>query len=893
MRNLIADRAAARVGLRPLVFAVVATASLGWTPGVFAQDEAAGPAHPAHRLLAGRFLTDEERKDIRVRFGLWTEADMDTPARKARAALIVGRWDDPALADPAADPLDTAEALLFLGRPAESLARLDGLGETNEPIRAGRLRGESLDLLGRIVDADAALTGVVRSARANPPTRASEAVEAVRALMILQRLPDGEGKPRGGAGPYHEMMGMLRRAAEEVDRLEWLVPLTEGMLLAEKDNRAEGEKALREALALNARSGWAAFAMGSLAVEGFALAEAETIAGKIEGGAAGSALATIVRARARLRQSDAAGALEALAPALERFPDQPVLLAVQAAATAASFDEPGTQRLLGEFERRFPGSALAYVEIGRVLAEARQYAESSAYLAEASRRAPGWSRPLIERGLMEVQAGRDEEATRDLERAVALDPFNVRADNSLRLLRELATYARLESEHFAVRYKPGVDEVLAREMLPVLEAAHRRVAGADRGGIDHSPPFKTLIELMPDHRWFAVRIAGMPAIHTIAAATGPVIAMEAPREGPHHKVGAYDWARVIKHEYVHTVTLSRTRNRIPHWFTEAAAVYLEDAPRDYSACQILARAVSTGTLFDFEQINLAFVRPRKATDRSQAYAQGHWMYAYLVERFGPRAPLDLMDLYAKGVREPEAFPKVLGLSREAFFDEFKAWALAEARAWGMIPPEGVPTVRELLARDRGAKAADEEDDDGPTPALIERWLGEYPDHPGVLELAVRGALKASNQSATAAMVPLLERYAKARPVDPLPHKLLASWFTAGEGSASPDAGRRAIEHLEYLDAREQYQFAYAMELSRRYAEMGDLTRSWDKALRAVRIAPYNPRTRELAASVAITAGRFDDAEWQIKALTILEPERDLHRRRLEALQRLRDKAGGH
>ncbi len=94
---------------------------------------------------------------------------------------------------------------------------------------------------------------------------------------------------------------------------------------------------------------------------------------------------------------------------------------------------------------------------------------------------------------------------------------------------------------------------MAEEMLPVLDQIHATVAGE----LEHEPEMKTIIELMPNHRWFAVRITGMPAIHTIAAATGPVIAMEAPKVGPDHS-GEYDWPAWCS---TNTRTPSRSRAR--------------------------------------------------------------------------------------------------------------------------------------------------------------------------------------------------------------------------------------------------------------------------------------------------------------------------------------------
>ena len=224
----------------------------------------------------------------------------------------------------------------------------------------------------------------------------------------------------------------------------------------------------------------------------------------------------------------------------------------------------------------------------------------------------------------------------------------------------MQTYLRFETPHYIIRCKPGseddgtADSLLADEMAGPLERNYAIVTGSGPGGIDFEPKDKTMIDLMPDHQWFGVRIAGMPQIHTIAASTGPLIAMESPRVGVGH-LGPYDWVRVLRHEFTHTVTLARTRNRIPHWFTEASAVYNEQSPRDWNTCQLLAAAHRQNKLFDFTEINLAFIRPKTPHDRPLAYAQAEWMYEYIIARAGPKAPLELMDKYAANVpREEDA-----------------------------------------------------------------------------------------------------------------------------------------------------------------------------------------------------------------------------------------------
>jgi cellulose synthase operon protein C len=800
------------------------------------------------RLMAQPYLTADEQRALRLRHGTWTDEDLTAARDRARAALVRGAFWDASLDDPDADPVDRAEAML--------------------------MRGEALLDLGRADDATQALLALVQRIDDPGVTDADELAEAVRGLVVLARLTGAEAK--GGVG-YQRLLTVLGHARDDLDRLSWRVSLAEAMLLYEKGKYADTGQALESVLTLNPRCAQAWSILGRAAVDGFDFPRAERIAARLDllAGEGGSPAAAVIRAAARLRQTEGEAAEKELSPWLERFASSRELLAWHAAAAAARFDFDGADARLAELDRLAPGTPRGYLAVGRAMAEARQYDQAARYLREAAARAPLWADPAIELGMSQLQAGQDEDALAALELAASLDRYHVGAANSLKLVRELQGYAAIESDHFIVRYKPGIDQVLAAEMPPVLERLFTRVTGLGPGGIAHAPAHKTVVELYPDHHWFSVRITGMPELHTIAAATGPVIAMEAPREGPGHKAGPYDWARVVQHEYTHTVTLSRTRNRLPHWFTEAGAVFLEDAPRDWNTVQLLARSWETGELFDLDEINVGFVRPRRPSDRALAYAQGHWMYEYILQRWGNDAPLKMMDLYASGVREEQAFQQVLGLTRAAFLTEWKAWAGEQLERWGVRASDATPDIPALL-KDEPPEAAS----DGPTPEMIDRWLAAHPANPFVLEAAVRQAEQRGSGKIIPADAPLCERYAAARPVDPRPHKLLAALYLSS-GAGDP------VPHLEWLDAREQHSPGFAVELSRRYAAAGDMTRAQSKAARAVYISPYDARIREFAATIALRAKDTATAERHLRALLLIEPDRPIHQERLDALLKMK------
>ncbi len=841
-------------------------------------------SHPAvHERLAAAYLTDDERAGLRRFHGTWTADDLENPAQVAAAALVLGRYDHPSLTSDDADPTDRAEAAIRRGEPG---AVFEILLEAEPSIRAVRLHAEALFELGRHEDAADAVQPVVDLLAARRVDDAGDIAEGVRALMIRARVL---GSELGDGGDFRAMLALLARARDEIDRLDWRVRLAEAVLLYERHNRAEANAAINEVLALNPRCAEAFALRGRLAVDAFNFDAMNAIAAELDrlsmdpslvddARSLGSLEAHLIEAEAWLRQRNVSEARIALSPVLARFPDHREALALDAAAWAVGAQTDEADAVLERLEGLSPGSAVGPLTVGAVLAEARQYHIAPRYLEEAARRLPNDSTAPMELGLMELQAGRDGNAIELLSLATRLDPFNVRANNSLKLAREVAQYQTIETEHFVIRHAPGIDAVFAAEMPAHLERLYDRVTGDAVGGIDHEPSEKTIIDVLPDHAHFAVRITGMPELWTIAASTGPLIAMEAPREGPGKKTGPFDWARVLQHEFTHTVTLSRSNNRIPHWMTEGMSVFLEDRPRDEGSWGLLARAYEQDRLFDLRSINIAFVRPEHPSDRSLAYAQGEWLMEYVNERFGPEAPRRILDEVGRGASDTQAFETVLEIPVERFLADFEGWAREDLVRVGLEMPEGVPAFEELSARDGvepEAAAAD--------PDRLDRWLAEFPGHPEVLEERLAFALRETSGRPTDEMVPLLQAFARAVPVAATPHRLLTRVYLSSD---DPERQQLAVPHLEFLDLREQSSPAFAAELARLAEAAGDHTSAHAHAERTVMIAPYDARERERAARVAILAGNLDAARRHLAALARLEPDRDRHRKRLEAIDRM-------
>ncbi len=830
----------------------------------------------AEASINAAWRSAEDRADARVRHGAWTAEDLQQPARRARAAIdsgIPNAVTTSAVLPPGVPAILGAEALVKQGRFSEAIQVLTDL----PGAFASSLRAASFEGLGRLDEAAVASAESVRDLVDGKAITPAELVVVAEAMSVLARV-------RAADTAACEAIINTLADARDNDRLDWRGRVVEARFLIEKHNVEEAVASLREALSLNPRASEAWHLLGQVALMGFDFDGAESAAQRIVESAATvdatatCAVAAVLRAESACCRFDADEALAVLQQVRRDEPFLPAGIALEASAYALKYDFDAMRATLAKADAIAPQSGRAYWQVGRFLALARQYADATDLLAEAARREPNWSVPRNELGLLEMQAGHDDQALAALVDAARLDPYDKRVKFSKKLLEEMAGWKVYKSEHFRVRCKPGIDEILASSMPAHLEMMYREVC--DHYG--HEPSEITTIELTPDHEHFAVRITGMPQIHTVAASTGPVIALEPPRDGEASKsLGKFDWLDTIRHEFVHTVTLDRTSNRIPHWFTEAAAVDMEHKARDWNTYQQLANVLAKGELFDLDGIKWAFVRPKRPADRALAYAQGHWMVQFMRESYGKGVIVQLLDRYARGESEAKAFPAVLGISREQFMTDFTAWATRQVVSWGLAPEPPIDSLLEQAKKDTGPASEDAPLAD----EVIAALLTQYPEHPDVLEIAARRAVSRSDGDANAsgmddATTQLVERYSTSRPLDPWPHQRLAV-RTLSRGQLS-----EARDHLLFLDARADTDATYALEVAALGRKLKDPTAALIAAERATRIQPYDAPTRELAASCALEAGDLAAARTHIVALSMIEPDRPQHRRRIERIDEL-------
>ena len=168
---------------------------------------------------------------------------------------------------------------------------------------------------------------------------------------------------------------------------------------------------------------------------------------------------------------------------------------------------------------------------------------------------------------------------------------------------------------------------------------------------------------MKNHQWFSGRTIGLPFIPTVGACTGKVVALASPRATRQ----AFNWARVLKHEVVHVITLQQTEFNIPHWYTEALAVESEGYPRPQEWNKILLERVpSRSKLLNLDTINLGFIRPNEPDDRQMAYCQAQLYARYMLKRFGDDALIKMLMAYRRGLTTDRAIQECFQVEKADF-----------------------------------------------------------------------------------------------------------------------------------------------------------------------------------------------------------------------------------
>ncbi len=739
-----------------------------------------------------------------------------------------------------ADPLVRAEALAALGNYDAAVALLDDEESVTSLVLLGKIErnrlhfAASADAFQRAIEQDsrsfAARSGLGMTLEAAGDVEAAveayrwfddndvlrnfyanqeayeDADELVAAAVAMDRLATITFAYRDVPDLHDDVLGMLVYAYDTIDRGNADARTAAASFLYSRSDLAAALEELQVAATARPFDHDSLALFGRIHLDRYGFDKAAAVIDQLRRVDPASRTANLLEARSLLLQRQPERARPAIDRLLAVNPNDIEALGSLAAVHAMRLDFEASDAVLAQVEALDSDDTRAHFIVGEQLAIRRQYDRAADVLGLVVQRAPWWTQGRNELGKLLVQAGREAEAIAQLTAAAQLDPFDANIANYLALLNELSAFERRATEHFVVRHDADhpADGLVGEVMAGWLDGMHADVAGE----YGWEPDIPTDIQIFPTHDRFSVRVAGDPYVGTVGACTGPVIALVAPADRS-ETLGSFDWARVMRHEYVHTITLGATGNRVWHWLTEGLAVRGELSPPSQEQLSLLSTATLTGGLFGIEDLTWGFVRPQKPTDRSQAYAQSWMVTEYLAERYGERAPYDVLEASGRGLTEREALAELYDLTPADFDAAFAVWMSDKVAAWGHDAASSINYKKHVTAGEAAVRQRD-------WPAAIEAYEAAQQD----------------------------------RPLDEGPMRRLAALYSLTERKAD------AAELFWELSARTTSDARFAMQAAKLWLELGD-KRALDAATRAMHGNTYDRETHELLLQAAEAVG--DDA----------------------------------
>ncbi len=451
----------------------------------------------------------------------------------------------------------------------------------------------------------------------------------------------------------------------------WPAHLEMARLFAEKYNEADATTSLAAGLAINPSAAELHALKAEIAVNNFDLAGTKSSLARATDINPHLLWARQLRGDMHMADIRPADAIEVLEEARQFNLQSEATLGRLAAAYAAVDGMPGgkpakrMQAVIDGVKKHNPHCGEFYLTMGESFDRMRRYPLAAAQLRIAQEKMPQLLQVRGQLGMTLMRLGEEAEAAKLLEEAFTIDPYNVRVKNTLEVLDVLKGYAILETDHFVLKFDRGQDEMLARYASKYLEEEVYPQLVEQFG---FKPEGKTLFEIFSrnrntsGHGWFSARMVGLPAIGTVGACAGKMVAITTPDELPKK----YDWARVLRHEYVHVLNLQQTDFSIPHWFTEGLAVHSEgpNRPREWNAT--LAERTREKTLYNLDTITLGFIRPKNSDDWTLAYCQAALYVDYALETYGKEATAKMLAAYAEHLSTPQVLEKCFGVDQAEF-----------------------------------------------------------------------------------------------------------------------------------------------------------------------------------------------------------------------------------
>lgn len=585
------------------------------------------------------------------------------------------------------------------------------------------------------------------------------------------------------------------------------------------------------------------------------------------------AMLKLIRAELALDLNRTEEALKLIGEVLAYNPNHARALALKAAAQFVADDVRAMKETQREALRFNSSLSLVYKIPARVASRHYRFQEAVDF-ERAAIKLDGKdfeARALLAFDLLRL--GREDEGRRELEEAFQQDKFNVQLYNMLKLMDTLGNYALLTRGPFALSLPKDEESILADDALALLHEAYDKYSKKYK--VELATPIS--VQIFNSHDDFMVRSVGLPgSIGFLGICFGRLVTMDSPSARPKW---AMNWRSVLWHEFVHVVTLQKTKNRMPRWLSEGISVYEETqkSPSWGQKLELEYKAiVDKEPLPGLSELESYFTQPKTSNHLMFGYYAAGEFVRFYVDSYGFDALLKALDdigAGGPGAQTVAALAKASGKDLAAVDTDFRAYLTEKVK-----PLSNLPAVEEAEKITPGMMA------EGTTKTLAARaWAKRDSPFTNAMREGAEAIKRKDFPAAEAALI-------RARSLFPdymggdSPLRLLAQIYD--------DRGDREklLGTLREELAVNPRDFPTARRLAEILQQKGD----WDGLIQtaewAMGVDPFDAPMRRALAEGQIKSGKRVEALATLAQLIRLDPPRavDYRLMRVDAWMELKD-----
>lgn len=329
-----------------------------------------------------------------------------------------------------------------------------------------------------------------------------------------------------------------------------------------------------------------------------------------------------------------------------------------------------------------PAASIIFRITGRIASRHYRFKEGLAFQTRAIQLNPedNEARALMAFDLLRL--GRDEEGRRQLAICFENDRYNVQVFNMLELMDVLAEFEKVESGPFVLKMPKPEIPIWGNEALALIQEAAQRYEKEYK--LNLQAP--VMLQIFDNHDDFMVRSVGLPGnVGHLGICFGQLITMDSPSA---RDKWAMNWKATLWHEFVHVITLQKTKNRMSRWLSEGISVF-EETRRDPSwgnrlDAQYKGIVDEDGIpkLRDFEAL---FTKAPSGAHLMFGYFASGEFVRYYVNAFGFESLVEALDLIARKEGTEDALIQAAGIGEKELNKAFSVYMNQRVKALINLP----------------------------------------------------------------------------------------------------------------------------------------------------------------------------------------------------------------